>query len=146
MRNVRKGSSELFCGLVNAFVTALALIVVHAQPNQFQFIVGAVDANGTPVTDLKANEVVMTENGAPATVLKIEPYKVPVKLTVAVDNGPDSRDALSHYRSGLKGLVEALHHDGTTTLPHLRGSWQVLGAHFAGVSLRMRPSWPSVIT
>ena len=83
MKNVRMGSSVLFGSLVVSGVTALALIVVHAQPNQFQFIVGAVDADGTPVTDLKANEVVMTENGAAANVLKIEPYKVPVKLTVA---------------------------------------------------------------
>jgi hypothetical protein len=105
-----------FCGLVIAMLAALAFVVLEGQPNQFQFVVGATDANGVPVTDLKANEVVMTENGAPATILKVEPYKVPVKLTVGIDNGPDSREALSHYRSGLKGLVDALPSDIEVTL------------------------------
>jgi hypothetical protein len=95
---------------------AFALTVLQAQPNQFQFIVAATDAGGTPVTDLKASEVVMTESGAVATVLKIEPYKVPVKLTLAVDNGIDSREALAHYRAGLKGLVDALPSDIEVTL------------------------------
>jgi hypothetical protein len=116
MRSARKFFTSPFCGFVVAGVSLLASIVLEAQPNQFQFIVGATDASGMPVTDIKPDEVIMTENGAAATVLKIEPYKIPVKLTIAVDNGPDSREALSHYRSGLKGLIEALPPDLEMTL------------------------------
>ena len=116
MSRVRGFTTVLCCGLVVAGLTSLALTVLEAQPNQFQFILAATDASGRPVADIKPDEVLMTENGAAATIIKVEPYKVPVKLTLAVDNGPDSREALSHYRSGLKGLVEALPFDLEVTL------------------------------
>jgi hypothetical protein len=93
----------------------LALSTVAAQ-SQFQFIVSALDASGTPVTDMKPEDVVMSENGVANQVLKVEPFRMPVKLTVAVDNGPLSRDALSHYRAGLEGLVKVLPPDVEVTL------------------------------
>jgi hypothetical protein len=68
------------------------------------------------VTDLKPDEVVMTENGTRQQVVKVEPLSVPIKLTLAVDNGLDSTDALVHYRAGLTGLVEALPPDVEITL------------------------------
>ena len=105
----------LSCGLVAAAI-ALIPAILRAQGQQFQFIVAAADANGMPITDLKTDEVVMSENGMPAKILKVEPYRVPVKLTIVVDNSAGSRDALSHYRSGLTGLVEALPTDVEVTL------------------------------
>jgi hypothetical protein len=74
----------------------------------FQFVVSASDASGAPVTDLKPEDVVMTEAGVRQQVVKVEPFSVPLKITLAVDNGIDSSEALSHYRAGLKGFVEAL--------------------------------------
>jgi hypothetical protein len=88
-------------------VTVLTSVGVATQ-EQFQFIVSARDADGHPVMDLKNDEVVMMENGKPNQITKIEPYHLPVKLTIAVDNGVLSRDGLAHYRSGLEGLVKAL--------------------------------------
>ena len=88
-------------------VTALAPVSVATQ-EQFQFVVSARDADGKPLTDLKTDEVVMTENGKPNQIVKIEPFHLPVKLTIAVDNGILSRDGLAHYRNGLEGLVKAL--------------------------------------
>jgi hypothetical protein len=88
-------------------VTVLTSVGVATQ-EQFQFIVSARDADGHPVMDLKNEEVVMMENGKPNQITKIEPYHLPVKLTIAVDNGVLSRDGLAHYRSGLEGLVKAL--------------------------------------
>lgn len=103
---------------VALLVTALALCeVLSAQaPRTFQFAVSASDASGAPVTDLKPEDVVMTENGVRQQVVKVEPLSVPVKLTLAVDNGLDSTDALVHYRAGLTGLVEALPPDVEITL------------------------------
>ena len=99
-------------------VTALALCEVLAAqaPQTFQFAVSASDASGAPVTDLKPDEVVMTENGVRQQVVKLEPLSVPIKLTLAIDNGVDSTDALVHYRAGLTGLVEALPPDVEITL------------------------------
>jgi hypothetical protein len=99
-------------------ITVLALCdVPSAQgPRTFQFAVSATDASGTSVTDLKPDDVVMTENGVRQPVAKVEPLSVPMKLTIAVDNGVDSADALVHYRAGLTGLVEALPLDVEITL------------------------------
>ena len=41
---------------------------------------------------------------------------IPIKVTIAVDNGLESSDAIAHYRIGLKGLVEALPPDVEVTL------------------------------
>jgi hypothetical protein len=103
---------------VALLVTALALCeVLSAQaPRTFQFAVSASDASGAPVTDLKPEDVVMTENGVRQQVVKVEPLSVPIKLTLAIDNGLDSTDALVHYRAGLTGLVEALPPDVEITL------------------------------
>lgn len=84
-------------------------VAAAAQAAQIvQFAVSATDASGKPVTDLKPEDVVMTENGVPQKVARVEPLSVPVKLTIVVDNSPDSREALVHYRTGLTGFVEAL--------------------------------------
>jgi len=88
-------------------VTTLAPARVATQ-EQFQFVVSARDAEGKPLTDLKTDEVVMMENGKPNQIVKIEPFHLPVKLTIAVDNGVLSRNGLNHYRTGLEGLVKAL--------------------------------------
>jgi hypothetical protein len=99
--------------LTGASLFAVAIILTSgaatpAQSQQvFQFVVSATDTSGMPVTDLKPEEVVMTENGMPAKVVKLEPFSLPLKVTIAVDNGPDSREAIAHIRNGLKGFVEA---------------------------------------
>jgi len=50
----------------------------------------------------------MLENGVANEIVKIEPFHIPVKLTIAVDNGIHSSAALAHYRSGLEGLAKTL--------------------------------------
>jgi hypothetical protein len=99
-------------------LVAVALCeVLAAQSGQtFQFAVSATDATGTPVKDLKPEDVVMSENGVRQQVVKVEPLSVPVKLTLAVDNSIDATDSLVHYRSGLTGLLEALPFDVEVTL------------------------------
>jgi len=73
--------------------------------------VSATDASGKPVTDLKADEIKMTENGNPGKVTAAEKFSLPIKLTVALDNGPGSGQSLGFYRNGLTGLVKALPDD-----------------------------------
>jgi hypothetical protein len=96
-------------GVVAALVAAGMLAPARvATQEQFQFFVSARDADGRPVTDLKSEEIRMFENGVANQIVKVEPFRTPVKLTIAVDNGILSRNALAHYRSGLEGLVKAL--------------------------------------
>ena len=99
-----------------ALVTSAVVWVSAQTPQVFQFVVSASDATGAPVTDLRPDDVVMSESGVPQQVVKVEPLAVPMKLTIAVDNGLNSGDALAHYRSGLTGLVEALPADVEITL------------------------------
>jgi len=85
-------------------------------PQVFQFYISATNADGMPVKDLSPDDVIMSENGVRQTVAKVEPVAVPIKVTITVDNGLESADAIAHYRVGLKGLVEALPPDVEVTL------------------------------
>jgi hypothetical protein len=90
---------------------------VFAQtPQVFEFFVSAADAAGKRVTDLRPEDVVMSENGVRQQVVKVERQAVPIKVTIAVDNSGDSADALSHYRSGLAAFVESLPPDVEVTV------------------------------
>jgi len=103
--------------LTAAIIAAVGVSAsLSAQPQTFQFVVSATNADGVPVTDLKADDVVMSENGERQKVTKVEPFSVPIKLTIAVDNGLESADALAQYRTGLTGLVQALPRDVEVTL------------------------------
>ena len=42
-------------------------------PQVFQFVVSVTDAAGTPVTDLRPDDVVMSEDGVRQQVVKVEP-------------------------------------------------------------------------
>lgn len=97
-----------------AFVVS-AGVCLSAQTT-FQFVVSATDSNGAPVTDLRVDDVVMSENGVKQKVVKVEPLSVPLKLTIAVDNSTDTVDAIDSLRAGLGGLIEALPRDLEVTL------------------------------
>jgi len=99
-----------------AVAAFLAPAVPFAQDAPFSFVISVTDESGRPVRDLKRDEIVVTENGVEAEIAKVEPFEMPVQLTLAVDNGPLSTEALSHYRTGLSGLVRALPSDMQVTL------------------------------
>jgi hypothetical protein len=103
--------------LVLGIVMIAAARGTQAQsPSQLQIFIHATDASGAAVSDLKAEEILMTENGQPGKVVSIERYNLPIKLTLTVDNGRESGTALANYRTGLTGLVEALPPDLEVTL------------------------------
>jgi hypothetical protein len=104
-----------------ALVTSAVAWVSAQAPQVFQFVVSASDASGMPVTDLRPEDVVMSENGVSQPVIKLEPLAIPMKLTIAVDNGVETADVLAHYRTGLTGLVEALPPDVEVTLIAIAG-------------------------
>ena len=106
----------LAAGTLALALTASVSSGVLAQSEDFHFIIAVSDAQGRPVADIRRDEILMSENGIAHEILKIEPFRVPVKLTVAVDNGPLSGDALGHYRTGLTALVKTLPQDIEFTL------------------------------
>jgi hypothetical protein len=110
MPRIRYGAAAAIAAIL---IAPAALLVAQER---FQFVVSASDAQGQPVTDIKPEEVVMSENGKPNSILKVEPFRIPVRLTIAVDNGPLSREALVHYRTGLSEMVKGLPPDIEMTL------------------------------
>ena len=100
--------------LALAAILAPAALLL-AQGDEVAFVISVFDSNGRPVRDLKRDEIVLTENGVAGEVVKVEPFIMPVELTVAVDNGPLSADALAHYRTGLAGLIRTLPTDVEVT-------------------------------
>src|SRR3990172_4149136 len=53
-----------------------------------------LDQNGVPVTNLEASQVSMTIDGVACTPVTLQPINWPMKLTVLIDNGASSPDAL----------------------------------------------------
>jgi hypothetical protein len=100
-----------------AGAAVLAAAIVGAQGNNtFTLFIVASDASGKPVTDLKPEEVAFAESGMPGKVATLERFNLPARVTIVIDNGPDSERALEHVRNGLNGFIDALPADVETTL------------------------------
>ena len=55
----------------------------------------AVDGKGKPVLDVQASDIAIKENLGPSTVVSVERFGWPLRVTVLVDNGPRT----SHVQS-----------------------------------------------
>lgn len=113
----RRGGTRagMACALIAGGALAASTVALYAQ-EQFQFYVVATDASGNFVTDLTPTDIAMTENGQPAQIVRVERFSLPVKLTIAVDNGTDSSNILGNFRTGLAGFIEALPEDMEVTI------------------------------
>jgi hypothetical protein len=92
-------------------LTLLVSTAVLAQDNQFQLFVSAVDASGNPVLDLSPGDISFAESGAPGKVVSVDRFSLPIKLTIVIDNNPDSARVLAQIRDGLTSAVSALPKD-----------------------------------
>lgn len=120
--------------VVTIVIVGAAAAVLRAQ-QRFDIFLLAFDSKGFAVTDLKANELQFREDDKLGTVVRLDRFQWPVKVTVLVDNGRGgaagvgtgtnagdggtsdcSSNNLVHYRNGLKRLFEALPTDVEVTL------------------------------
>jgi uncharacterized protein YegL len=102
--------TSLLCRISVSAAIAGALAVAPALRAQqaIQVFFSAVDGDGKPVTDLKAEELnILVDDGACKTT-KFEEISWPVKLTLMVDNGPVHSDALRQLREALRLFVAEL--------------------------------------
>jgi hypothetical protein len=88
-------------------LVAAAAAGVSAQ-DQITFFLSATTVAGEPIADLKAEDLAVAEDGKPTNIVKMVPVNWPVKVTVLVDNGADTAQLLSQYRSGLKTFFAGL--------------------------------------
>ena len=98
----------------------LALVIAGASPlraqQAIQVFMSAVDGEGKPITDLKAEEVAIQTDGAECKTMKFEAIEWPVKLQLLVDNGPVHTDALRQLREALRLFIKELPTDMEVTL------------------------------
>jgi hypothetical protein len=112
MRGVRRrlGLSAAVTGIV----VALAL-AISAQDQSAVYLL-VLDKQSVPVLDIKPSDIAIQEDAGPGTVVSVGRYGWPLKLTVLVDNGPGTADALVHLRNGLTRLFEGIPRDIPVTL------------------------------
>jgi hypothetical protein len=102
------------------YAVGAALLVatagVHTQ-QQFTVFASIVDAQGAPVASLQPGDLHLTENGADASVIKVEPVDWPTKVQILVDNGIGLGGInIIHLRNGVRELIDALPPDVEVTL------------------------------
>ncbi|MBM40865.1 MAG: hypothetical protein CL483_02930 [Acidobacteria bacterium] len=101
--------------------------VVLAQSRSF--FISFADADGVPVTDLTREDVVVELDGELAETLSLEPIDWPVRVTVFVDNGINTRPMLDDIREGLEGFVAALVPDVEVAIATTGGRPQFWAEH-----------------
>ena len=99
--------------LVAGLVTMCAAVYGQEQSAIYLF---AVDQKGTPLLDVKMSDIAIKEDVGPSTIVSIRRFGWPLKVTVLVDNGPRTGEALVHYRTGLKKFFAGLPPDVPVSL------------------------------
>jgi hypothetical protein len=103
-----------------AFAALLAFLFASAptlRAQQFiQVYMSAVDNDGKPITDLKAEDVSIQTDGTECKTTKFEAIDWPVKLQLLIDNGPVHTDALRQMREALRLFIKELPTDMEVTL------------------------------
>ena len=92
-----------------------ACVALHAQ-EQFAIYLFAVDQKGAPVLELRTSDIQVKEDLGASSIVSVRRFGWPLKVTVLVDNGPRTVDALVHYRTGLKKFFAGLPPDVPVSL------------------------------
>ena len=80
---------------------------LYAQEQSAIYLL-ALDQKGAPLLDIKTSDIAIKEDVGPSTIVSLQRFGWPLKVTVLVDNGPRTEDALVHYRAGLKKFFAGL--------------------------------------
>jgi hypothetical protein len=80
---------------------------VYAQEQSAIYLL-ALDPKGAPMLDIKTSDIAIKEDIGPSSIVSLQRFGWPLKVTVLVDNGARTEDALVHYRSGLKKFFAGL--------------------------------------
>ena len=88
-------------------IVATLALGISAQDQSAVYLL-VLDKQGIPVLDLNPSDLQIQEDAGPGTIVGVERYGWPLKLTVLVDNGPGTADALVHLRNGLNALFDGI--------------------------------------
>lgn len=87
---------------------ASAAIRVDAQAVERGMFVSVVTESGDPVTDLKASEFIIRENGISREVLRVTPATEPLTIALIVDNSEAASDEIPFIRDATKSFMELM--------------------------------------
>ena len=79
-----------------------ALPVPLSAQKQGQMFLSLTTPDGKPVDGLTAEDVMLTEDGMPCKILKVETVTWPTKVHVLVDNGRYNTNPINPLQNGLK--------------------------------------------
>jgi hypothetical protein len=96
-----------------AVVAATAALYAQEQSVVYLF---AMDRAGAPILDIEAEDVAIKEDVGPSSIVSVRRFGWPLKVTVLLDNGPRTVDALAHFRTGLKKFFGGLPRDVSVSL------------------------------
>jgi hypothetical protein len=106
--------------LASSFALLVVFLIAAGSPlraqQAIQVFMSAVDGEGKPITDLKAEDVAVQADGAECKTTKFESIDWPVKLQLLVDNGPVHSDALRQLREALRLFIKELPPDMEVSL------------------------------
>lgn len=115
VRSVEHHSKRL--GWLWSLVAGLvaSCVAVYGQ-EQSAIHLFAMDQQGAPVLDLQTSDIAIREDAGLSTVVSVRRFGWPLRVAVLLDNGPRTRDALVHYRTGLKKFFAGLPPDVPVSL------------------------------
>jgi hypothetical protein len=102
--------------IIAAGLVGVALVLVVSAQDQSAVYMLVVDKAGVPVLEIDPSDVRIQEDAGPGTIVRVSRFGWPLKLTVLVDNGPGTADALVHLRNGLHRLFEGVPRDVPVSL------------------------------
>jgi len=97
---------QVFVSVLVAGLLAVCAAVYTQEQSAIYLL--AIDQKGAPLLDLKASDIAIKEDLGPSQIVSLQRFGWPLKVTVLVDNGPRTSDALVHYRAGLKKFFAGL--------------------------------------
>ena len=100
-----------------------------ASAQDHSLYIAFTDINGTPVTDMTPEEVVVQWDGMACEILELELINWPLRVTVFVDNATESKAALPDMREGLRLFLEALPADIEVAIATIGGRPQFRARH-----------------
>jgi len=103
--------------LVAPVILAITLIgagALYAQQAAIYLL--AIDRDGAPLLSLRASDISITEDVGASNIVSVRRFGWPLRVTVLVDNGPRTSEALVHYRAGLTKFFAGLPPDVPVSL------------------------------
>ena len=93
---------------VAVLVFALIPLSISAQRMTRRIFISAVDSAGTPVLNLTAADLRVTENSLPREVTRVALGNVPMRIVLFVDSSSAMAPMINNFRAALNAFIDTL--------------------------------------